>query len=185
MATDLYDQIAGILGVAQAGTETWIAEFHEEQGDLPTAAAVAQTRLSLVQVGVRRAENLELGPDYANSGRVEIRDRDTSRRLVLRSESAARIERDIRAQESLFDSAQYQQVTEEVLIYALDSEGVDLFIAGAVRRENRQHLFVSSEPMHVGFRSFAVTSIPPFSQGEVGEAFEDLGHDEINEGTDE
>lgn len=174
MTDSFLSQMAALLLGADADTQTYIGEFQQEHGEPPIAAFVAMYRLNLVQIGVRDADNLELGPKHTEAGRVEIREIATGRRVVLRSEATAGIENRLR-QDSLFGASEYSDASEEVCVYAFTDAGLELFMAGAARKEGRQRVFVVGEPAFVGAWPYTASDAPLFDQGDDGDAFGDLG----------
>lgn len=198
MKTSLLDPVADILVWAYLATAAHSREFQDEYEQPPTSAEKVHYMRSVTQAEMNRSGGrFMLSPHYLEYGRVEFEDTNSGHRYLLRSRGALNVEHATRGQGGLFDAGRYLETTVVLLVYRFHPDGLDLSVAGTVRREGRSRLEASGDPTYVGTWPYAPTGpsgpspvgrrgrtpVRPalFDQG-GGDAFEDLGSlDELGE----
>lgn len=168
------DSIADILVTAYLGTASYSQRFRTEYEHPPTQACKVHHIRSIAQAQVIDHDRLVLAEPYVEFGRVEILDRDTDCRYLLRSEGAVTIERNKgRQRESLFDSARYLRTEVILLVYGFHKAGLVLSVAGTEHQVGRKRLEASGPPTYVATWPYSTAS-PRFDQG-AGDPFAELG----------
>lgn len=178
-----FDPVARHLIAAYADTAAYSAVFAEEHaGHAPTTLAKAHHLRSVLQALVIEDDRYELGPEYAEFGRVKIIDVGSSSAYVLRSQGAVAAE-GVKSAETLFAETfiSRERLDDLLLVYAFTRAGLVLSVAGAVRI-GRHRLALSGEPTYLGTWAYDFNdgNDDPFEQGAT-DAFRDLGDLDINE----
>lgn len=169
------DPVAAILIDAHLDLLSHSNRFHEEHGQPPNAAAKAQHFRSVAQALFTSDDRYGVCPDYLELGRLEYTNLETSKRFLLRSNSAVAIEASIH-QGALFNATKYIESPVTLLIYKFHKEGLDLSVSGTRKPTSSNRLESSGTPTCVGTWLFSGTTRPPFNQGTI-DGFDELGGD--------
>ena len=156
--------------------------FRDDHGQPPTLAAKVHHMRSIIQARIVHDDRYSLSPLFVETGRVEIEDRETGDRYLLRSESTVTIERfKGRQKEALFDSTKYLNSNVLMLIYKFHKQGLDLSLAGTRFEIGKIRLEATGVPTFLGTWLFSMGA-ETFDQDDV-DGFEDLRDlDEPEEG---
>jgi hypothetical protein len=167
--------VAELLALGYLETRSHSRQFKDQWNYPLTVLAKAHYLRSVVQAEVVRTEGLLLSDEYAEFGRVEITDVSTGKRYLLKSETSVAIEDRLSQRESLFDPAPYMVSDVVILVYSFKHDGVELSLAGSVRKISRERLHVAGPPTFVGIWSYDGRSSQSFEQDDAHDAFGDLG----------
>jgi hypothetical protein len=178
--TDL-DPIAEMLIPAHLETLVHSRVFRDDHGSPPTRIEKAHYMRSVVQAMANESDRFTLHPEFSEFGRVQIEDAETGCCYLLRSDSAAAIER-AKSQGVLFDSTQYLRSDVVLLVFSFHKNGLDLSVTGTQAKRGRKHLEATGEPTYMGTWRYS-SDAPGFNQGDQDE-FTDLNEDEDEEGGD-
>ena len=174
MDTTRLDPLAEILIPAFLDVPTYSRRFRDEHGQPPTAAAKVHHMRSVAQAMVNASDRLMLAEPYTEFGRVEVEDTELDRTYLIRSDSAVTIERRLRQDAALFDSAKYLDTEIVLLVFKFHAGGLDLSEAGTRRKAGRYRLEPTGVPSYVGTWPYSLGGPSPFDQGST-DAFDDLG----------
>lgn len=175
--------LANIMLDAYAAGTTYTRRFIDEQGYPPTAVSKAHHVLSVVQAEIVASDRYSLGGAYAESGRVEIEDREDGDTYLLRSQRAIAINKVFpRYQAPTLPGLEVTRVISPILllIHKFHSTGLDLLVASTQQVPDTHRIMPLGEPAPVGTwlysasGSFSSGSEDPF--GDVGDVG-DLGEE--------
>jgi hypothetical protein len=155
MERNRLDSFAQYMVGGALDTVSHSRQFSEEYGTPPTDMAKVHHMRSIVQARLTEDERFELDEEWADFGRVKWTDLATGQSYILRSQSALRIETEIRNQGTLFNPDQYIQTTDVVMVvYEFDRSGLNLSVAKTVQRSARGRLEAATYPRDIGSWSF-------------------------------
>lgn len=134
---------------------------------------------SVIQGRLIADDRYELSPRYVDFGRVEVADRETGDRYLLRSSRAASIEKSTSSdQGSLFAQAPFLRRTDlTVLIYDFAADGLRLSTAAGMSPKGSSKVRIAGSPEPAAFLAYEGDDDGDqgvFRQGAV-DAFRDLG----------
>lgn len=174
------DPFAEHLLTAFGDVATYSRQFTDEQGIPPTLMAKVHHLRSVAQARLAQDKRYELCPYYAEFGRVQCLDRETSAEFVLRSASAVRIEAEKASHGTtpLFDAEPFKILSSvHLLINEFTEDGLRLSEASCVVQGNgRTRLQLRGEVRFIGLWPYATTTPRgnPFDQG-ARDAFGEVG----------
>lgn len=183
MNQERFEPIASILVSSYLDTRVYSHEFKDEYGIPPTVMANAHHLRAVVQARVTRTDGFLLGQRYAEFGRVEITDPATKECFLLQSLRALSIEADP-GWGRLFPLAAVPSPV-KMLVYDFASAGLSLALADAKQRDGSRRLYAASSPVVIGVWPYSAAETEPFDQGDIGDAFEDLGSVDMDEQADD
>jgi hypothetical protein len=166
------EPLAEILVPAYHDTAAYSHTFRVDHGFPPTLFAKVHHMRAVVQARVTKGEVFTLDPAYAEFGRVQVTDGDSTCYL-LRSSGAVSIEH-AKRQGALFNAARFFRSDVVLVIYTFHEDGLDLSVAGTRRRAGSKRLELSGPPMFIGTWPYSTGSPSPFDQG-AGDPFSELG----------
>lgn len=183
---DEVDPFAQILIVAYRGAAADARNFTEEWEAPPTRMHKSHCLRSIAQARINQSDRFMLHPEYVESGRVQVSDRETGCSYLIRSRAAMDIEESMtsRGQLTLFEVPRRNPTGQpHLLAYGFEPGGMRLWVCGTKQVGKSKRLLPAGDLDFVGFWPFE-TAKPPgggggglsFDQGE-SDPFDDLGGD--------
>jgi hypothetical protein len=178
------DSVASILTQSYLDTLSFSRQFKDEYDQPPTLVTKVHHMRSVAQAMVNRNGRFRLGETFVDFGRVQFFDTDTKTDYLLRSDGMVAIE-EAKRQGALFDPVQYLKSSVVLLVYRFHRDGLDLSVAGTLRRTGRLRFVASGPPTFIGTWPFSSTDgDTPFDQGFI-DPFGDIGDIDEEGETDE
>ena len=182
------DPFAHLMVSAYGSTAVDARAFKSEYGMPPTRMDRSHRFRSIVQAQVGLSDRYVLHPEYMESGRVQVTDRETQRGYLIRSRAALDIEAALvrrPEQLALFEGLRRQSTDlPDLLAYNFERSGMRLWSCATRKVPDGRRLVPAGGLDPVGFWTFDSVLPPPHGGGEGGvfdqgidDPFDDLGDD--------